>query len=137
MNEYYPHFSQAELESKDTRLNRVPGTGEHHMDPDFMLIIELIREDYDKPMKVSSAYRTPDYNEKVSSTGLTGPHTTGQAIDIVVSGTDALHLIHVALDSGIVGIGVSQKGPHGKRFIHLDNLPDAPGQPRPWLWSYS
>lgn len=32
------------------------------------------------------------------------------------------------------GIGIQQKG--GDRYIHLDNLPNAPGQPRPTVWSY-
>jgi len=31
---------------------------------------------------------------------------------------------------------VNQKGPHAARFIHLDDLPDAEGQPRPTIWSY-
>jgi zinc D-Ala-D-Ala carboxypeptidase len=40
----------------------------------------------------------------------------------------------LALEQGFTGIGVSQKG--AIRFIHVDDLPDAPGQPRPTIWSY-
>tara|TARA_Y100000310_G_scaffold280598_1_gene300440 strand:+ start:283 stop:672 length:390 start_codon:yes stop_codon:yes gene_type:complete len=127
-NESYPHFSQRELAS--------PDTGEHHMDPVFMDLVESLRDAYGKPMIVSSAYRTPEHNERVSSTGRTGPHTTGKSIDVVVNGSDALTLVHMALSLGFTGIGISQKGPHEKRFIHLDTLQNEDHPPRPWLWSY-
>ena len=47
---------------------------------------ELIRCTYKKleialgPLTITSAYRCPDHNSKVSSTGLSGPHTTGFAV---------------------------------------------------------
>lgn len=88
------------------------------------------------PMTINSGYRCPDYNAKVSHTGSTGPHTTGQAVDVKVAGNKALQLITLAIECGFTGIGVSQKGPHDGRFVHLDDLPNGPGQPRPWLWSY-
>ena len=37
------------------------------------------------PLTITSAYRCADHNSKVSSTGLSGPHTTGYAVDIHVS----------------------------------------------------
>ena len=128
MNEVYPRFSQKELAS--------PDTGDHHMDPEFMAIVLNIREEYNKPMIVTSGYRSPEHNASVSSTGRTGPHTTGRAIDVLVCGADALDLIDHAMLNGITGIGIKQHGPHKDRFIHLDDLPDAPRQPRPWIWSY-
>lgn len=84
-------------------------------------------------MPVNSGARCPAYNNKVSGTGLTGPHTKG-AIDVGVRGDQALTVVRIALEEGFTGIGVSQKG--DKRFIHLDDLPNAPGQPRPTIWSY-
>jgi RimJ/RimL family protein N-acetyltransferase len=39
-----------------------------------------------------------------------------------------------ALALGFTGMGFQQKG--NSRFLHLDDLPDAPGQPRPTVWSY-
>ena len=130
MNESYPHFSRQELAASPDQ------PGDHRMDPEFMNRLERVRHEYNKPMRLSSAYRSPEHNAKVSSTGTTGPHTTGRAVDVLVSGSDALDLIDCAIFNGITGIGISQKGPHDKRFVHLDDLPDAPGQPRPWVWSY-
>jgi uncharacterized protein YcbK (DUF882 family) len=95
-----------------------------------------MRREMGIPLVVSSAYRCPDYNDKVSSTGRNGPHTTGKAVDIVISGKEALVLVGLALEHKITGIGVSQKGPMEKRFIHLDTVEGADRRPRPWLWSY-
>lgn len=105
-------------------------------DKHFMVLIQAIRYEAGFPMPVSSAARCPDHNERVSKTGRTGPHTTGHAIDIRVSGAQAARIISLGLKYGMQGIGVSQKGPHESRFIHLDDLSNAPGQPRPTVWSY-
>ena len=124
-----PHFSDAELACK-CGCGLLPK-------PDFMEKVETLRVAYGKPLRVTSAARCPEYNAKVSSTGLTGPHTTGRAIDFGISGADAHHLLRTAMrHCNFTGIGVSQKGPHEKRFLHFDDLPDAPGQPRPTLWTY-
>ena len=101
------------------------GTGLCDMDPAFLEKLQLIRDEFGKPMYPSSGYRHPDHNEKVSSTGRHGPHTTGHPLDIVISGRDAIRLM--------AGIGVSQKGPYDKRFLHMDDLT---GDNRPWIWSY-
>jgi len=100
--------------------------------PDFLQALESLRVAYGKPMIVSSGYRCPKHNGDVSTTGGSGPHTIG-AVDVLVRGADALHLIDVALGAGWTGFGISQKG--ASRFIHLDRLNDV-GHPRPIIWSY-
>jgi zinc D-Ala-D-Ala carboxypeptidase len=109
--------------------------GEVRMDPFFLGRIDRLREYYGKPLVVSSGYRCPIHNAATSGTGPTGPHTTGHAADFLVARGQALELLRVALSmKAFTGIGVQQKGVG--RFIHLDDLPNAPGQPRPTLWSY-
>jgi len=103
------------------------------MDDVFMDKIEHLRLDARFPFIVTSAYRCPDYNDRISSTGRDGPHTTGRAIDIRISGKKAWALLDVASFYKMTGIGISQKGDHNSRFIHLDNLT---GDTRPWVWSY-
>ena len=109
------------------------------MQPQFMESLERIRVEMNRPLKLSSAFRCSKHNQKVSSTGPNGPHTDhghgGQAVDILISGSDALRLMEVARKYGMSGIGVKQSGKN--RFIHLDNLGNATGQPRPWVWSYT
>ena len=97
--------------------------------------LQLVREHMGIPLAISSGYRCPEYNAQVSKTGRTGPHTKA-AFDIAISGPKAYQLMNYAMLAGFTGIGVDQKGPHEKRFIHLDDLPNVPGQPRSTVWSY-
>jgi zinc D-Ala-D-Ala carboxypeptidase len=121
-----PHFKASELACK-CGCGMLPKQ-------DFMDKVEGLRIRYGMKLVVTSAARCPDYNAKVSGTGHTGPHTTGRAIDFSVQGVAALSLLRVAMDSGFSGFGVNQKG--SARFIHVDDLNNRPGQPRPWIWSY-
>ena len=110
------------------------GCGRADMSPLFMDVLQTIRMQYGKPMRVSSGYRCPSHNAKVSSTGPGGPHTTGKAVDILVSGKDAHTLLQLCMaHMDVTGIGVSQKGAHDSRFIHIDTIEEGL---RPWLWSY-
>lgn len=106
------------------------------MSETFIRVLDAVRYDYGKSLAVTSGYRCPDYNDRISSTGRLGPHTTGRAADLHVVGHDAYLLLSIALDAGFTGIGVSQKGAHTGRFLHLDMLDEAEGRPRPWVWSY-
>lgn len=106
------------------------------MEHDFMLRLDAVRKAFGRPLIVSSGYRCAAHNDAVSSTGRTGPHTTGQAVDLAVFGRDAYALMRLAYEFDFTGIGQKQHGPHGQRFVHLDTLPDAAGQPRPWPWTY-
>jgi len=115
------------------------GCGEDSMDMDFMDILQNIREDMNRPLKISSGVRCAKHNSVVSSTGSNGPHvprTEGtKASDILISGADALRFVDIARKHGISGVGISQRGPHAKRFIHIDTLSDDK-HPRPTMWSY-
>ena len=99
---------------------------------DFQDRLEELRVNYAKPMRLSSGWRCPDYNSQVSSTGRDGPHTKG-AVDVLVRGSDAWLLLKHATTLEWFGIGVSQKGPHESRFLHLDHLTEGT---RPWVWRY-
>jgi uncharacterized protein YcbK (DUF882 family) len=103
------------------------------MHPDFMSKLVALRAYLNFPFVLSSAFRCPEHNSAVSSTGSVGPHTTGRAVDIVVRGEQAYEVLANAARFGFTGIGVNQKG--GSRFIHLDDL-ESPEYPRPGVWSY-
>lgn len=103
------------------------------MDSEFIKKLDDLRELYKKPIHLNSAYRCPEYNQKVSSTGPNGPHTTGKAVDIRVIGKEAHKLLDFICMLDFSGIGISQKGSHLSRFIHLDSLTEGT---RPWVWSY-
>ena len=103
------------------------GCGEADMDEQFMRKLDSARETLGFPLPISSGYRCPRHNNNVSSTGFTGPHTTGKACDIALSharASRALGVLHFLFE----GMGVNQKGEG--RFLHVDDCgPDR-------LWSY-
>ena len=109
--------------------------GENKFDQETLDALQGLRESIGRPLKLSSAYRCPVHNQNVSSTGPDGPHTTGKAIDIACSGKEAWELLSFAMIRSKVwkGIGISQKGKHKSRFIHLDTIE---ADNRPWVWSY-
>jgi len=124
----WPYFSTEEL--------RCSHCGECHMNDQFMQKIVSLRRQLGFPFIVTSGYRCPDYNDNIAATGRDGPHTTGRAIDIHVTGNEAYKLIAASRDVGITGVGVSQKGSYDSRFIHLDDLKSSGNRIRPHLWSY-
>ena len=50
------------------------GCGEDSMDPDFMSILQNIRDEMQRPLRISSGVRCAKRNMQVSSTGKNGPH---------------------------------------------------------------
>lgn len=125
----WEYFSLNELKCK---CNKCGSTG-FEMQPEFMEKLIALRKQLNFPFTIVSAYRCPRHNINVSSTGDSGPHTTGRAIDISIHGEKALLLIKTALEHGFTGIGINQKGIG--RFTHLDTLA-APDFIRPTVWSY-
>lgn len=108
--------------------------GENRIDPAFVDKLDALRDRIGFPLPVNSGYRCPLHNARVSTTGASGPHTTGHAVDLEVDRGKAYAVLKEAPALGFTGIGVAQKG--ASRYIHLDDLPNAPGQPRPTCWSY-
>lgn len=105
--------------------------GQNHIEETFVDKLDELRDRVGFPLVVTSAYRCPSHNARVSSTGTTGPHTTGRAVDLAVDRGRAYEVLRVAFSMGFTGIGVNQRG--SGRFIHLDDLMDGP---RPTVWSY-
>ena len=123
---HWPNFKPQEFACKaDGSLIVVPA---------FMDRLQRLRHDLEFPFPIMSGYRTPAYNASVSTTGLTGPHTTGRAVDIRVSGKQAFDILEAAPAFGFSGLGVKQHGPFAGRFLHLDDLD---GDVRPRIWSYA
>jgi len=111
------------------------GSGEKFMDEDFLHYLDDLRHRCGFPLVIDSAYRSPEYNDRVSNSGLTGAHTTGKAVDIRIKGERAYIVLREAFKMGcFTGIGVNQKGDN--RYIHLDSCDSTDNLPRPRTWSY-
>ena len=108
-------------------------TGERKMNDEFMGKLDLLRERYGKPITITSGYRSPEYNSQVSSTGETGPHTTGRAVDIAVhSSRERSELMRILLhpDSPFTRVTPA------KSFIHIDDLTEEDGFAENVMWWY-
>ena len=121
------NFSKEEMQCKET--------GECRMIPSFMDRLQALRNEFNKPMVITSGYRSRNHSVELKKDRI-GTHVMGCAVDVECFGVDALKLIELAIKHGFTGVGVKQHSDRTKRFIHLDDAPNTTHRPRPWLWSY-
>ncbi len=105
------------------------------MDPNFLDLLDGLRDLADFPFIITSGYRCSEHPiEKAKQSP--GPHSTGKAADIALFG----NRLHTVLFSHAVywftGIGLNQKGDISQRFLHLDTCEAGPNRPRPHVWTY-
>ena len=76
--------------------------------------LQAIRDYFNAPVTVNSAYRTEAYNAKIGG-AKASYHCKGQAFDIVVKGKTPLEVAKCAQSLGIMGI-IQYNG-----FVHVDS----------------
>lgn len=106
----YPNFSRDELQCKHTN--------ECSMHPDFMKLLQLIRDELDQPIYIYSGFRSVKHPVEQKK-NRPGEHTYGLAVDIGCSGKQALDILEIALNNDVRRIGVKQHGSHDGRFLHI------------------
>lgn len=94
------------------------GKGEN-MDQEFMCLLDDAREIAGIPFKITSGYRTKEYNQELIDKGYKGSktssHLKGLAADIEANTPKQRYIIITALlEVGIDRIGI------GRNFIHCD-----------------
>ena len=99
------HFTLAELTVSDTarRLgldNTPPSEARANLERLVRYVLDPLREAVGRPVTITSAYRSPPVNLAVSGTAI-GPHSMGEAADLMVRGLGAQDLARL-----IVGLGV-------------------------------
>jgi len=109
------YFNYTEFDSPD-----VQGSGQL-MDETLLQMLDEVREKFDKPIHITSGYRTAAHNEAVGGkmpdeNGNGGSsHLRGLAVDISCKNSkDRFDLINCLLDVGFSRIGIA------KTFIHAD-----------------
>ena len=117
-----PNFSKAEMRCKCGKCR------EDEMDGEFMRMLQELRNKVG-PLRISSGRRCETHN-RASGGYPKSAHLQGQGSDIQVFGPRALKVVEQSRRLGFSGIGISQKGDHKDRFVHIDILP------REALWSY-
>lgn len=91
------HFKVKEFRCKD-------GSTIIFVDEYMVSILELLRKKLEKPIIITSGYRTPTHNEKVGGTKYSY-HMRGQAVDIKVNGIPAKKVAE-ELDNLVEGCGI-------------------------------
>ncbi len=136
-----PHFTREELECKC-------GCGLMLFTQAAVERLEDIRVDLGVPLVVTSGYRCPKHDADAhrlrhpyfTDAERHGPHTVVEydniTVDALAHGQNAYELLFSSIAHGFTGIGISQKGDHGKRFIHSDGLKHTDARPRPTVWTY-
>ena len=127
------HFSRDELKCS------FDPDAEVLMDVDFMEALEELREEWGRPMRLSSAYRTENhprertkprkYDHLGNPLPIGGMHCRGRAVDVLIAGADAVEFLRLALKY-FSGVGLNQVADWQQRFIHLDD------RTNPAIWTY-
>ena len=122
------YFSYEEFDSPD-----LPNSGAANMDSNFLSMLDSARGIAGIPFKISSGFRTTEYNQSLSARGYSASpnssHLKGEAADIVCkSSKDRWTIITALQEAGFKRIGISSS------FIHVDssNL----WKPSPVIWTY-
>ncbi len=120
------YFNYTEFDSPDEI-----GSGKN-MSPKILEMLDIAREKYDKPIKITSGYRTQAYNEDLKARGYkaskNSSHLKGLAVDIHCNNSkDRFELVDILLDVGFNRIGIANT------FIHADIDTDKPTH---LIWTY-
>ena len=105
------------------------GCGHVSIHSDLLDLLQTARNNIGA-ITITSAFRCPEHNDKVSSTGLSGPHTTSKAVDIHVSNSQHRKQLIDYFTNKVTGLGIA------KTFIHIDILTsdEVPHRPNCWLY---
>jgi uncharacterized protein YcbK (DUF882 family) len=120
MGDLSEHFSASEFSCKC-------GCGFDDVSPELIHLLESIREEYGKPMRITSGCRCRNWNSQCGGVSRSA-HLRGTAADIYIdNGADRRRLVDCGVMLFASGIGVA------RTFIHFDVCDVLP---RPSLWSY-
>ncbi len=102
-------------------------TGENNMEPEFMEMVDELRDRCGFPFVITSGYRSPDHPIELGKQR-PGTHAQGIAADIAVSsGLQRYTVVKNAIKLGFTGIGVAGG------FVHVDIR----ATDTPVMWTYS
>ena len=102
------YFEYEEFDSPD-----IQGSGQM-MSKEMLSKLDMIREEYGKPIHINSGYRTEAHNEKVGGKPASS-HLKGLAVDIACNASrDRFNLVNLFIKHDINRIGIA------KNFIHVD-----------------
>lgn len=115
------HFKPSEFASPDKRDSG------YMMSLDFVRKLDKLRDAVNRPLFITSGYRTPQHNEDIHGEE-NSAHLTGHAADIqTLTSPERYSLLECALRLGFRRIGI------GSNFIHID---DSINHDQDVCWTY-
>ncbi|WDL73886.1 YcbK family protein [Helicobacter winghamensis] len=114
-----PYFKEQEFDCKCGKCKRPPNI------PSDALVSKLctLREHFNAPILINSAYRCPSHNAKVGG-AKTSQHTIGSAVDFVIKGIKTQEVYNFVLEVfGEEPLGIAiKRNPNNPfaGFVHLD-----------------
>ena len=85
------------------------------MDLNLLLLVDKMRHRAGIPFRITSAYRSQEYNDSLKNSSKNSAHIKGKALDIAATDSRSRYLIlEAAIHFGIQRIGISDS------FIHID-----------------
>lgn len=83
------------------------------------LNLQVLRDHFDRPIKINSGYRSPSHNKAVGG-AKNSQHVLGKAADIVVIGIPVLE-VHATIEN-LIKAGKMKNGGLGlyRNFVHYD-----------------
>lgn len=105
----------------------VPSCNESDCNPDALKRLDTLREIAGIPIRLNSAYRSPEWDKSKGRTGK-GVHTRGCAFDLSCwRSDDRWRIVHAAMAAGFHRIGIADT------FVHVD-CDTLCTEPRIWLY---
>ena len=102
------------------------------MDINLLMLVDKMRHRAGIPFRLTSAYRSQEYNDKSKNSSKNSSHIKGKALDIAATDSRSRYLIiEAAIFYGIQRIGISKAG----GFIHID-IDDTDNKPAKVAWLY-
>lgn len=86
-------------------------------DMQVIRLLQKIRNHFNRPVTINSAYRCPTHNKKVGGVD-NSQHMQGIACDISIKGVHPLEVARYAVDISFTGVGVYTH--NGNLFTHVD-----------------
>lgn len=123
----YKNFTRDELKCKST--------GDCHIRPELMSILQSVRTEYGKIINISSGYRSPNHPIEAMKVK-PGEHALGLAVDIICHGAKAVDLTELFFQRGIRRFGFHQKGNPNHRYIHIGLADRYLSEYPPAMWTY-
>lgn len=87
---------------------------------ELVAVLEKARQQFDKPIKINSGYRTVAYNSALKNSSPNSQHTHGNAADIVVTGVKPIDVYNYFNETypNTYGVGIYNT------FVHIDVRPN-------------